>query len=182
MHQQSQSANDPRYPHVPVLVAYDGSDHARHAVEWAGAFFPGRPAIVLHVWEPVELAAIRRGVIGMSTTTLERELDTSADEAARVAAEGAEIARRAGLVAEARTVQALPSTWEAIVHAADQMEAAVIIIGSRGLRGLRSLVLGSVAQQVVQHATQPVLVVPSPALVDVRRNLGLRRNDHAGVA
>jgi nucleotide-binding universal stress UspA family protein len=61
--------------------------------------------------------------------------------------------------------------WETIVRAADEEGAAAIVLGSRGLRGLRSLTLGSVSNQVAQHAHQPVLVIPSPELVDVRREL-----------
>jgi len=183
MHRQPHPANDPRHPLAPVLVAYDGSEHARHAAERAGELFPGRAAIVLHAWEPPELAALRRGAIGMSATLVEREVDATADDqAARVAAEGAAIARRAGLAAEARTVPATPSTWEAIVRVADEAGAAAIVLGSRGLRGLRSLVLGSVSHQVAQHAAQPVLVVPAPELAEARRRLALRRPDHAGVA
>jgi len=183
MHRQPQSLNDPRHPLAPILVAYDGSEHARHAVERAGELFPGRPATVLHAWEPVELAAIRRGAIGLSATPTAQAIDANADdEAARVAIEGADLARRAGLAAEARTVQAVPSTWEAIVRVADEAGTAAIVLGARGLRGLRSLVLGSVSHQVAQHAQQPVLVVPAPDLAAARRELALRRADHADVA
>ncbi len=126
MHRPSQTPNDPRHPLAPILVAYDGSENARHAIARAGELFPGRAAIVLHAWEPVELAAIRRGVIGMSATPTEQAVDATADEeAARVATEGAAPARRAGLAAEARTVQAVPSTWEAIVCVTDEAGAVV---------------------------------------------------------
>lgn len=183
MQRPSPTPNDPRHPSAPILVAHDGSDHARHAVERAGELFSGRAAVVLNAWEPVELAAIRRGAIGMSATLAERAVDADFDDAAaRVAAEGAELARQAGLAAEARTVQAVPSTWEAIVRVADEAGAAAIVLGSRGMRGLRSLVLGSDSHQVAQHAGQPVLVVPAPDLVAARRELALQCSDHAGVA
>jgi nucleotide-binding universal stress UspA family protein len=36
----------------------------------------------------------------------------------------------------------------------------VIVAGSRGLRGLKSVVLGSVSSGLVNHAGRPVLVIP----------------------
>lgn len=162
----------------PILIAYDGSDNARYALARAGEFLGGgRPTIVLHVWEPVELAAARRGVISLDETPTEQAAPATAEEiAARVAGEGVQLARAAGLEAEARTIRAgLSPTWETIVDAADDVGASLIVLGSRGLRGLRTLMLGSVAHQVVHHAHQPVLIVPAPALVDVRRKVARER-------
>lgn len=134
----------------PILIAYDGSENARYALGEASELLGhGRSAIVLCVWEPVGA--------------------TAEETAARVAAEGAQLARVAGFDAEARIIRAVSPTWETIVDAADDLDAAAIVLGSQGLRSLRTLVLGSVSHQVVHHAHQPVLVIPSPALVDVRR-------------
>ena len=38
----------------PILIAYDGSEHARHAIEHASSIFPGAAAVVLYVREPLE--------------------------------------------------------------------------------------------------------------------------------
>src|SRR5919199_1982315 len=48
---------------------------------------------------------------------------------------------------------------EAIVHLAEEIDAGLIVIGSRGFGGLRRALLGNVADSVVRHAHCPVLVV-----------------------
>jgi len=48
---------------------------------------------------------------------------------------------------------------QAIVHLADEIGAGLIIIGSRGLGGLRRALMGSVSDSAVRHAHCPVLVV-----------------------
>jgi nucleotide-binding universal stress UspA family protein len=42
-------------------------------------------------------------------------------------------------------------------------DAELIIVGRRGLGGFKSLLLGSVSHQVVQHATCPIVIVNRPA-------------------
>ena len=156
----------------PILIAYDGSANARHAVKWAGERFPGVSATVLHVWEPAEAAAARHGAMGLTDGAVLREAHgEAAAAAARLAAEGAELARAAGLRAEGRAEPSVVPVWETIVRAADEADAALIVLGSRGLRGLRSLMLGGVSHQVAHHAHQPVLVVPSEDLARARRAL-----------
>jgi nucleotide-binding universal stress UspA family protein len=53
-------------------------------------------------------------------------------------------------------------TWEGIVDVADEVDAAFIVTGSRGLTGARSVLEGSVSRDVAERAGRPVLVVPPP--------------------
>jgi nucleotide-binding universal stress UspA family protein len=52
--------------------------------------------------------------------------------------------------------------WKTIVEIADRHDAATIVMGSRGLTGLRSMLLGSVSNAVVHHADRPTLVIRQP--------------------
>jgi nucleotide-binding universal stress UspA family protein len=81
------------------------------------------------------------------------------DDVRSRAGNGADCARRAGFEAEARADLAAP-TWAGIIEAADEIDAAVIVTGSRGLRGVSELFEGSVSHDVAEHAGRPVLIVP----------------------
>lgn len=53
---------------------------------------------------------------------------------------------------------------EHILEVARTRAADLIVMGTHGRTGLRRVLLGSVAEAVVRHATTPVLVVPMAAL------------------
>jgi nucleotide-binding universal stress UspA family protein len=141
----------------PILICYDGSQSAEHSFRAAAALLAGRTAIV------VDIAPLLTGVEayaavspGINVALLEQENLTNAMERAK---QGAELARRAGFDAEARAELSAP-TWQGIVDLANEIDAAVIVIGSRGLTGIRERLEGSVSHEVAEHAHRPVLVVP----------------------
>ena len=82
-------------------------------------------------------------------------------EARRIADRGGEIARSAGFQAEPRG-QLASSSRQGIVDVADELDVAVIVIGSRGLTGAKKIFDASLSQQVAEHAGRPVLIVPPP--------------------
>jgi nucleotide-binding universal stress UspA family protein len=147
----------------PLVLCYDGSEDAGHAIQRAGALFPGRRALVVTAWQPTAVPS-SLGFAGEAAGVVDfAELDrAAADDGVRLADEGARIARQAGLIAEPVAVEAAGAVWKTIVDIADRDDAATIVMGSRGLTGLRALVLGSVSSAVVNHADRPTLIVRRP--------------------
>lgn len=163
-----------------ILVAYDGSPDAQAAIDDAARLMPGAETTVLTIWEPFQIALSRTGGIGMGMGTSypdNGEIDAANEEAARVRArEGAERATAGGLVAEPRIAARDEGVAAAILAVADRVDADVIVLGTRGLSGIRSVLLGSVSHAVLQHADRSVFVVPSPGVVDERRDWIHRRD------
>jgi nucleotide-binding universal stress UspA family protein len=149
---------------APILLAYDGSPGSLRAVETAGALFPGRKAIVLHVWSPIAVIAAAYG--GGMVSLPAYDDDELQGAALKVAATGARAAATAGLDARAEVAEVTyEGTAHAILAAADRHDACLIVLGARGLSAFKSVLLGSVSHSVAQHAHRAVLVVP-PTLDD----------------
>lgn len=139
----------------PLLIAYDGSAGSRAAIAEAGALFPGRNATVLSVWSPVMTTSPLSAGVPIALPNVDEQIER---EAAETAANGARIAKDAGLDARADSARGAPA-WSAIVDAADDLDAELIVVGARGLSPLKSALLGSVSNGVVHHTRRPVLVV-----------------------
>jgi nucleotide-binding universal stress UspA family protein len=142
----------------PTLICYDGTASAKGALVVAAQLLAGRRAIVLTVG-PLPIVADTYAEVGPGPAELDRIVS---DEAMQRAEAGAELARQAGLDAVAHADVDSPA-WQGIVEVAAAVDAAVIVVGSRGLQGVRGLVEGSVSHDVVRHAGRPVLVVPEAA-------------------
>jgi len=154
-----------------ILICYDGSADSRAAVEHAAELFGDEPATVLTVWEPfVEMAARSSLGIGLVPFTPDPdEIDEASKKAAeQTAAEGAALASGRGMKASHKSASQATTTARTILAEADAIGASAIVMGSRGLSGVKSLLLGSVSHEVVQHADRAVVVVPSPEVAASR--------------
>jgi nucleotide-binding universal stress UspA family protein len=147
-----------------VLICYDGSDRAAHAIEVTAKLFPGATAHVLNIWEPMERIVARYSALGAYLGDSIVDADSGiATEAGELAAAGAKLASDAGLVATAHTAQLSTSVWEAVVHAADEFDADAIITGTRSLHGMREALANTLSHSLLQHSRRPVLAIPASA-------------------
>lgn len=152
---------------APILIAYDGSEPARQCISEAARLFKSRPIVVMTVWEPglaYTISAPASPLDGLSPGVVDVETAQETDEAisgraAQIANDGAELARSAGLQAEAIAVADATGVSNAITGQAEEIDAAAIVIGSRGLSGLRARLEGRVSSGVLKHARCPVLLV-----------------------
>ena len=165
-----------------ILIGYDGSVDAQTAIAHAGSLCPGATATVLTVWEPFAtmLARTPAGLGPLAGIGDMGDIDAEAEQAAtQRAQEGAELADAAGLHATAIAAARDGSIADAILDQAGRLGADAIVLGSRGLTGVRSLLLGSVSHRVVQHADRTVIVTPEPASAEDRARHRRQAEAHA---
>jgi nucleotide-binding universal stress UspA family protein len=139
-----------------IVVGVDGSGHSQRALEWAM-----KEAAVRGV--PLTVMTVHQLMLGYFGGMVEYPDDAVlAGKAGKlVQAEVDEVLAglgdsRPGTV----TVRALSgSVVEELVNAGK--DADMLVVGSRGAGGFERMVLGSVSSTVVQHATCPVVIIPS---------------------
>ena len=154
----------------PVVIAYDGSAQARHALQEAAGLLCPRRAVVVTVWEPALAmlgipvsAPIPGGEIPPPDPETVFELERKVEEhATAVAEDGAKLARSLGFDAEPLPVADERNVAETLARIADEQGAQAIVVGSRGLTGLKGSLMGSTSQGVLSRTRLPVIVVRDP--------------------
>ena len=143
-----------------ILVGIDGSDHSERALEWAM-----KEAGLRH--QPVTVLAVHQVVRSLLGTPQVYPGDRELVEPVRVAAQEMTdkvLAALSGPRPESVTVMAVSGIpAEALMDVAANMNADMIVLGSRGAGGFARLALGSVTSQVAHHAPCPVVIIPSGA-------------------
>jgi nucleotide-binding universal stress UspA family protein len=138
-----------------IIVGVDGSGHSQRALELAL-----REAAIRHV--PLTVLTVNQAVRGYYGGVSLYQDDPARTEQAREAAQAETDKVLAGLAGprpESVTVKAVHGfPVDELIKAGH--DADLIVLGSRGAGGFTRLMLGSVAGQVVQHASCPVIIVP----------------------
>jgi nucleotide-binding universal stress UspA family protein len=135
-----------------ILVATDGSEHSRRAVDYAARRAKGAPCKIylLHVEKPVMAWEIGP-VSSIEAVSAVREAESREvlDAGAGQFDQTTQVERQA--------VTGDPAA--AILEQATKLAVDEIVIGSRGLRPVGAALLGSVAYKVVHDAKVAVVVV-----------------------
>lgn len=153
-----------------VLVATDGSDCAIGAARRALSLLATDATVTILSVVDVrsEVAVGGTGLLGaeplampMADPTVAAELDEALTEGARDAIQRTVTALGdAGARAEVLVAHGDPATE--IVRVAGERGADVVVVGSHGAGFIKRVLVGSVSNHVVHHATCPVLVVRQP--------------------
>jgi nucleotide-binding universal stress UspA family protein len=144
-----------------ILLATDGSREAQLAASTAAdlanatnselhllTVAPGNPDPVYHIYEG-----------SLRYETYQQALETIRGEAQKVLDEQLQKVEEAGGNVKEAYLRIGERRDQAIVHLAEELGAGLIVMGSRGLGGVRRALMGSVSASVVHHAHCPVLIV-----------------------
>jgi len=139
-----------------ILFAADGSEDAAAAAQFLGAlpFPPGTKIRVVSVAGEFP-ARVYSGLEALAgAQQVEREWAEHAAETARAALQREDV--------EVTAVVRIGQPAHQILEEANEFDASLVALGSRGLNRLEAFMLGSVSESVTRHAGQPVLLARAP--------------------
>jgi nucleotide-binding universal stress UspA family protein len=149
-----------------VVIAYDGSAAAATALHAAARLFPVSDAYIVTVSKPVNVHAGTAvpTLPTLSPMAVQEAIDELAnearDQALETARDGVERMRAHGLEADVVSAPAHAQAWAAVLEAAHQVEADVLVCGTRGRGAFARALLGSTSSSLLHHTDVPLLVVP----------------------
>lgn len=142
-----------------ILVALDGSDHANHALTVAMDLAEKYSAnlVLLTVYHPVYLPVLESDYAMAKVQQSYFETQQTRCEHVLSDARKHVIQSRPSLQVATMLMEGRPANT--IIETAQQGSVDLIVMGSRGVGGVKQLVLGSVSDRVADGAPCPVLIV-----------------------
>lgn len=136
-----------------ILIPTDGSDPSMRAAEFAIKIAKhfNSEIVAIYVIDRVILEEVSKV---HERHGLEEEIRKNAERCLNYIVK---LAERKGL--KARSIVAEGQPHDQIVRYAESLKANMIIIGSKGRRGMNRILIGSVAERVIEYAPCPVLVI-----------------------
>jgi nucleotide-binding universal stress UspA family protein len=150
-----------------ILLATDGSENAAHATAVAAQLSEetGSELHVLYVGEDAYSSTLAYpdaadpGGIQWDAPALMGQLQRQFEQMSRrvLGTEAEKVREAGGTVAQAHL--RMGKAAAEIVELAEELGVGLVVVGSRGLGGVRRALMGSVSDSVVRHAHCPVLAV-----------------------
>lgn len=147
----------------PIVVGTDGSETATMVVRRAARLASALDAVV-------HLVSAYRSIAGTAAAPSAPAFAAERAEAESVLADAVQLVGRADVQATAHAIPGDPA--QALLHVAETERADLIVVGNKGLSGVRRFLLGSVADKVSHHASCNVMIIRS----DIDRSQPLRRS------
>ena len=138
-----------------IVVGIDGSDASKQALRWAieEARAHGASVVAVHAWEVPPPMPDVAAMPMIDPVAYFPDFQNAAEKLVAGVVEEV-VGDETSVNVEAVAVEARPTS--AVIDAAG--DADLVVVGSRGLGGFKTLVLGSVSHQVAQHAPCPVVI------------------------
>jgi nucleotide-binding universal stress UspA family protein len=147
-----------------AIIGFDGSPDAEHAIDVAAGVLSADSALIVTAWH-LPIAAVEAPIppVGAPAAPPLEDEDELRRRATETAKAGAARATTAGLAAEPALRRAAgPSDIAKVLLDSAERDAALVVVGRRGMSRIRSVLLGSVSEAAVRDGRRPVLVVPAP--------------------
>ncbi|XP_045164790.2 universal stress protein YxiE-like [Mercenaria mercenaria] len=139
-----------------IIIAVDGSQISMDAFKWYAERLHQEGDYVVVLYTPEFRNLTHVSVMAADMSLVQKIVDDEKQRTDALLKKMRELMKTSEVQGEAKQSQGDPG--EQIVEAANELDASLIITGSRGLGTLRRTFLGSVSDYVVHHAHIPVLV------------------------
>jgi nucleotide-binding universal stress UspA family protein len=140
-----------------IVVGTDGSDTANKAVEQASdlASRLGSTVHLVSAYEPVPQGRLRDERQQVPDDM--QWMINPREDVNNVLEESAKTLQEAGVAVEIHAREGDPA--DAILDVAEEQEAALIVVGNKGMTGAKRFLLGSVPNKVSHHAPCSVMII-----------------------
>lgn len=140
-----------------IMIATDGSDTSKNAVKTGIDIAHHGKGCIVAVYV-IDISRLSHLPGYAMLPGLKEKISHLMREEGRQATQYAEdLAQMTNVPCRKMVLQGNPS--QEILKSAQEMEADLIVIGSRGRTGIEKFLLGSVAEKVVMHSSIPVLII-----------------------
>lgn len=138
-----------------ILIPVDGSRYSLNAVRLGGkmALFHGADVLLLHVVDSEVLEQLCRADKGRCS-----EIETEMEAEARGLLADMERELIETGLSSAETILKKGVPYDVILDIAEERAVDLIVMGKLGRRGIKRILLGSVAERVIEFARCPVLL------------------------